>query len=71
MDREARSKAAAIKPEIFRIPITFVFDTFQVFLMKVPRLLKKAVERLAASPSRAICLPVSPCPSKITPNSDP
>lgn len=62
---------AAVKPERLRMPITFVLEILHRFLMKVPRLLKKAVERLAAKPKRAICLSVNPCPSKMTRKSDP
>ena len=62
--------AAAI-PKMLRYWMMTMLSRPNLFLMKVPRLLKTAEERLAASPIMAICLPLSPCPLKMMPNREP
>jgi len=60
-----------MNPRTLRMLITLVVETLKRLRMKVPRLLKMAVDRLAASPIKAISLPVRPCPSNMTPKSEP
>ena len=51
---------AAATPKILRYSMIDMFYKPNLFLIKVPRLLKTAEERLAASPIIAIYFPESP-----------
>ncbi len=53
----AKSKiVAAINPDIFKIKITLIEGILHLLWIKVPKLLKIAVETLAAKPIKAIYL---------------
>ena len=63
--------APAAKTAMLRRVITFMLGMFHVLWMKLPKLLKNAVERLAARPISAIYFPDKFCPSKMTPKRAP